>query len=370
MKQYTQNGCDSPHRQSRLMLTVVVLACLMSLFFVSTAGAKYGSYDSSEAYLEWDNANTLFNTANSVTTGQLTPHGGYTQTSFKCVVCHSTHRAYSNLSTAGVGTNNSLLPGGATGGACAQCHTAWGSSPTAALVEAGQVTGGPHIGAGAGTCTRMGCHGSVHGTGTPSKYAVVNRYNLNNPRADLDTQLDNAIATGNVNAEINTTNTGQAMKAFATGYVCFPCHGNSSFSIAVSGYANSGVVVGTDASPRTGHPSTGPSTQSWVPTCEGCHDMIGVATNTTAFPHSNRGIAVYEGRFDQYTQTPVTNGTVIATTNTDSTRYGLWMTSGIYGASQNARPIVDKSQSGGSLGAGMSLRDGSCIKCHDPVHLP
>lgn len=216
----------------------------------------------------------------------------------------------------------------------------------------------------------MGCHGSVHGTENVSKYAVVNKYNLNNSRADLDTQIDIAIATGNVNAQINTTNTGQAMKAYATGYVCFPCHGNSSFSIATVGYANSGVVVGTDTSPRTGHPSTGMSTAAWVPTCEGCHDMIGVATNTTAFPHANRGINVYEGRFNQYTQTPLTNGTVIPTDNTNATRYGLWMTSASYGQSANAKPIVDMSQSGGSLGSGMSLRDGSCIKCHNPAQLP
>ena len=242
--------------------------------------------------------------------------------------------------------------------------------PTAALVEAGQVTSGPHIGAGASTCTRMECHGSVHGTDAPSKYAVVNRYNLNNSQIDLDTQLDNAIATGNVNPQITTTNSGQAMKAFATGYVCFPCHGNSSFSIAVVGYANAGIVVGTDTSPRTGHPSTGQSTQTWVPTCEACHDMIGVATNTTAFPHANRGIAVYEGRFNQYTQAPDTSGTVIPTTNTDSTRYGLWMTSANYHDNLNAMPIVDKGQSGSTLGAGMSLRDGSCIKCHNPAQLP
>lgn len=370
MKQSMQNNSERMRIHVLQTLFVLGLVCMMSLVWVATATAKYGSYNSAEAYLGWDDANTLFETANSVTTSETSPHGGYTQSSFKCVVCHSTHRAYSNLSTAGVGANNSLLPGGTSGGACAQCHTTWGSSPSDALVEAGQTSGGPHIGAGAATCTRMGCHGSVHGTGTPSKYAVVNAYNLNNSRADLDTQLDNAIASGNVNAEINTTNTGQAMKAYATGYVCFPCHGNSSLSIAAKGYANSGVVVGTDTSPRTGHPSTGMSTQAWVPTCEGCHDMIGVATNTTAFPHANRGIDVYEGRFNQYTQAPLTNGTVIKTDNTDSTRYGLWMTSASYGQGANAMPIVDKAQSGGTLGAGMSLRDGSCIKCHNPSQLP
>ena len=98
--------------------------------------------------------------------------------------------------------------------------------------------------------------------------------------------------------------------------------------------------------------------------------MIGVATNTTAFPHANRGIAVYEGRFTQYTQAPDTSGTVIPTTNTDSTRYGLWMTSANYHDNLNAMPIVDKGQSGSTLGAGMSLRDGSCIKCHNPAQLP
>lgn len=353
-----------------LVALTVLCTCFLFALNVSGAFAKYGSYNAAEAYLPWSDANTLYQTTNVTTATQGSPHGGYTQTTYKCVVCHSTHRAWSAQTVAGVGDDNKLLMGG-TSSVCVECHAAWGTNPSSSLVEVGQVTSGPHIGNGGSTCvSKFACHGSVHG-GKNSTYAVVNAYNLQNPAsgADIDVALDTAIAAGNTAPEIGKTYSGQAMKAYATGYLCYPCHGNSSFSIAKKGFANAGITVGSTTAPLTGHPSTGASSSKWIPTCEGCHDMIGVATNSTAFPHANRGINVYQGRFNQYTQAPVTSGTVYDTDNTDATRYGLWMTSGEYSGNATATPIVDASGSRGGLGKGMSLRDGSCIKCHAPAVL-
>ena len=346
-------------------LVVLTLALVLVFAFATGASAKYGSYLQEYPYLSWGGASALFQEVNGTEPAgtELSPHGGYTATTFKCVVCHSTHRADTDQTAIGVGTDRSLLAG--TSGACSECHAAWGSNLSDALVEIGETYSGPHIGAGGISCTNRGCHGSVHGSGTPSKYAVAVRYNLTNGTLGLlDQQMDEAIAAGNVNFDgtINTTSTDQAMKAFVTGYVCYPCHGNSSFSVAARGYANP-VTLGGALTYRTGHPSTGSHLNKWRPTCESCHDMIGVATKTTAFPHANRGIDVYKGRFDNYTQTPVFDeNEIISSDNTVTTRYGLWMTSAEYHDNVNANPIVDVQN-------GYSLQDGVCIKCHEPNDL-
>lgn len=357
-------------------LVVLALAAVLVFAFASVATAKYAGFDANEPYLSWKGAETIYQRINSNTATQTTPHGGYTQTSVKCVVCHSTHRAASSLDvvgapTAGVGADWSLLNG--AGKSCTACHAAWGASPSDALIEVAEtpLVGGPHFGLSTYTCTTRGCHGSVHGSGTPSKYAVAVKYNLTNgTNGLLDTQMDAAIAAGNVHTgwagnQINTTDTGQAMKAFATGYTCFPCHGNSSFAVATRGYANVVSVDGTSTA-RTGHPSTGHSGTPWVPTCEGCHDMIGFATKSTAFPHANRGIDVVKGRFDNYTQKPIITDVAIPTTEDVTTQYTLWMTSANYHDNANAQPIAGTGMADGlSTGAGNSLQDGVCIKCHE-----
>lgn len=361
-------------------LLVLALAAVLVFAFAATASAKYASYNASEAYLSWGGANNIYKAINGTTDDQVgSPHGGYTQTSVKCVVCHSTHRAFSTqnaLGVAGVGTDTNLLNG--TGGSCVACHAAWGSSPSAAVVEVGETYSGPHIGAGGSTCTNRGCHGSVHGAGPAIDYAIVNKYNLTNNDVTADvggvdtvvgnlliTQMDEAIAAGNVNASITTTSVDKAMKAFATGYVCYPCHTNSSFSIAANGYANEISLAGVNEF-RTGHPSAKPGNYS--PSCESCHDMIGVATNSTAFPHANRGIDVFEGRFDHYNQVPVT-GATISTTNDNATRYGLWMTSAEYTADHSSYATATPIVYAGDTGYDYNLQDGVCIKCHNPADM-
>lgn len=365
-------------------LMVLALATVLVFSFATVASAKYASYSGGSAYLSWGGANTLAGA------DQVTPHGGYTQTTVKCAVCHSTHRAYSANTAIGNGVDNNLLAGS---NACAACHAAWGTNSAGnTLVEMGQTVSGPHFGDGAtNNCYNRKCHGSVHGAQV-STYAAVKKYNLSyaGTVADLDAKLDEAIAAGNVAANINKTDAGRSMKAYVTGYTCSACHAQSSFAIASNGYTNqvsnvaNMIVDGTtpiDAvSFRTGHPSIGNDTYGkYVPTCETCHDMIGVATNSTAWPHANRGIDVFKGRYEE--EFGGANGvpgassvseTQIATDNTDATRYGLWMTSGAavddgkYGkrAGADAEPIAGKST------LGYNLRDGACMKCHIPTKLP
>lgn len=349
------------------VLFVLVMAAVLVFAFTAVATAKYAGYTQNEPYLSWGGANYIYNSVNATDTGQLSPHGGYTQTSVKCAVCHSTHRAFTTRTVdMGIGTSSDFKLLNGVGGSCAQCHAVWGASPSAKLVEVGETYSGPHIGAAGSTCNSRGCHGSVHGTGVDTKYAVVSKYNLGQ---DVTTKMDAAIAAGNVNASIGVDKTGDAMKAFATGYVCSPCHGNSSFSIAAKGFANQISLASTAMA--SGHPSAG-EFYGHAPTCEKCHDMVGVATNSTAFPHANRGIDVYQGRFDiaaawtgSLATQPLVQSGVLSTTNDNATRYTLWMTKSEFDDAAGAMPIAYGSDpiATGS-GGGYSLQDGACIKCH------
>ncbi|MBK5211307.1 MAG: hypothetical protein JJE36_03190 [Coriobacteriia bacterium] len=388
-------------------LQVLALAAVLVFAFATVASAKYASYTDAFNYLPWTKvvipvtehgsdvavptdfgANVLYNAVNG-TTGQTqsSPHGGYTQTSVKCAVCHSIHRAFSGdadgaaLATAGLGTNYFLTNGGTT---CVACHASWGASPSTALVEVGEGDSGPHIGVAGSSCTEKGCHGSMHGA-NPSDYATVRKYNLANPRsvtasgapADIDSQLNAAIVAGNLNGEITQDALTPDMKAFVTGYVCSPCHNHSQFSVATAPGAEStgafgGAVAGSDdqMAIRTGHPSAGGA--SYIPTCEGCHDLVGVATKTTAFPHANSGISVYStGRYNfkgddgtPFATNPAFASVSNATPGAETEQYGLWMTSNASGIdttgaiNDNATPISGASTNG------FNLQDGACLKCH------
>jgi hypothetical protein len=379
-------------------LFVLMLAMVLVFAFTATAQAKYAGWVQEEAYLSWGGANQIKSAIEGTTTDQLTPHGGYTQTSVKCAVCHSIHRAFSDAEGGfNVGGDYFLLNGVGTA-ACAECHAAWGASPSDTLVAVGENSSGPHIGTGGASCANRGCHGSVHGVGQNTKYATVARYNLANPRIASDATtnsldawfpgaengstsdhltyyLDSVIASGNVAAGIGTTEgvNNDAMKAFVTGYVCTPCHPASSFTVATNGFANMIDLQGGDGlEARTGHPSATGQFYTHAPTCEKCHDLVDVASNSTAFPHANRGIDVYESRKDYdgysvftqvYGDAPLLDpaAAVIPTTQDDATRYSLWMTSSADEETDTAYPIAGRLGRGG----GYNLQDGACLKCHD-----
>lgn len=372
---------------------------ILLIFLFATAipaSAKYASYDQNSPYLSWGGAQELFSELNSGEPSQITPHGGYTTSSFKCAVCHSVHRASSDQSQAGVGLDSSLLD--STTGSCANCHATWGASPASVLVEVAEHGNGPH--ATVGSCAGGACHGSVHMSGPQSRYAIINKYNLTNsdldPRYNLENQMDAAIANGNflkvpgTNDPLMTINTvdgtsqpaiGEksldvAMKSYVTGYVCFPCHGDASRSIADKEY-----LEGLGAAARTGHLSTGSANLSHIPTCDGCHDAVGSATNTSLFPHANRGVNVLVGRYDSNTDTVLSSGEILSD-GTNSTRFGLWMTAANYGESELALPLAGvvadskedwEAQAGERSIASQNMEnlktDGVCTKCHEPSGL-
>ena len=408
---------------------VLVMAAVLVLSFSAVAMAKYAGYaynnplplasggttpNAAVGYLSWDGAKALM-TENGVDAALLTtPHGGYTAATSKCAVCHSTHRAATDRTSSGVGEYWKLTPGGMS---CVACHTANGSNPVpSALVEWADTysDGGPHdrqncLGA---------CHSSIHGAGG-SEYAGMRAYNLT-PNADA--LIAAAFAAGNtvdstsspagsnptgtygiINEEYFKAGTTEGLvdgrtanqigqdlsnfRAFATGYTCGQagCHTSSQFAVNVNGYAEMRAGDPADSAvlntAMTGHitnmPSgCGPCHGRSDSKCALCHDMIGQATNSSAFPHSNRNITILERLADGQDWTPRAIG---RTTN-------LWMysgdatyrdaagepsttpASGTTAAGQQARTLIE-GNAAWSAPVG-NIVDGTCLKCHGYQYWP
>lgn len=409
----------------RKILFIMVLATALVFAFSGVAMAKYAGYaynnplpgDSGDVanpapgYLSWSGAKVLNPT-------QSGPHGGYAANTVKCAVCHSVHRAASDRTEAGVGANRYLTEASAS---CVACHTAWGTQPTDVVVEYGEnfpATGtGPHANY-APNC--MGpCHAGVHGWNT-SQYTAASRFLLN---PVLDAKLSAGIAAGNTKANVVTDATlnadyagltavqKAANRATVTGYLCAQsgCHTSSMFAVNTWGYAEERVsdpsqsaAADPDMQFFTGHGTAyaqhcgtagchsvaGNSSDS---NCATCHDLRGVATNSSAFPHGNRKIAVYEwvreaptfeltttvlapddvesGNLWMYTGDAThrdASGNPTSTAMYDGNAKGTATVNG-YGSSYvNTRKLVTdaighKDVNGFHLG---NMQDGVCLKCH------
>lgn len=292
-------------------------------------------------YLSWTGAKALMG-ANGITDATIlsTPHGGYLSNTSKCAVCHSVHRAASDAVAAGVGSYWKLTPGAQS---CIACHTPHGATPvTSALIEWADPysDGGPHR---SFNCLGA-CHASVHGANT-SQYGAVSMWNLTTAN---DAAITAALAAGNdytladtvANDAVNRTRgvvtaetmdndftglsvvqgstTKRAIRAMATGYTCGAsgCHSSSQFAVNVKGYgelragdpSNSTtldtVMTGHVTNMTYGCPpchmnqtvfyNFNNDTLAVDSGCALCHDALGKATASTAFPHANRNITFLE----------------------------------------------------------------------------
>ena len=95
--------------------------------------------------------------------------------------------------------------------------------------------------------------------------------------------------------------------AAGVGSACGPCHAGNP-----AGFPTASTVAGAGDVSRLAYG------------CDQCHDMVGVATNTTAWPHGNRNILVYE-----WTADGVQHENMMAAGN-------LWMYGGNIAAAANA----------------------------------
>ena len=454
------------HTTMKKYIFVSALAALLVFAFAAVAGAKYAGYalDGSKAsptaaasttpgYLSWGGATQMMAANGLAATNPLaqTAHGGYITTTTKCAVCHSVHRATGQGTTVGVAKNLFLTN---SGDSCVQCHTDWGSTQAALLVEWGNpadnagTTGGPHGSSQCATCHEGGIHGS-----STSQYWGMNAYMLGGvndamiatelPYQDRTVNSGGALVASLTSVYTDGTGTGTswfvngstvntaigaipagmnapqyaAARSLLTGWTCSRagCHVNSVFGNIVWGQtyarrqgATSGsdttspmmLTTGHSSAPGTngnhanstcgpchpGNPSGGYRLQAYnIATngasraygCDQCHDMVGVATNSTAFPHGNRGIQVYQwncqtgigtSAYTAPTQLKTSAGNIwmyqsniaqTATGNTNTTMVdATWNVT--EGATQGKNATLGPNEAG-------MIVDGACLKCHTPV---
>jgi hypothetical protein len=140
------------------------------------------------------------------------------------------------------------------------------------------------------TCGEAGCH-------TTGTFFTLN-WGVGFNRADsVRTSDDGMNRTGSI------MSTGHVLPSVrqrgAEWAACGPCHAGNP-----AGFPTASTHLGV----------YDPSRRAWG--CDQCHDMVGVATNSTAWPHGNRNISVYEWQAD---------GTQVETVMTSG---NLWMYGG------------------------------------------
>ena len=221
----------------------------------------------------------------------------------------------------------------------------------------GVLLGGTNYGAArsmatAYTCSEAGCHTTgaffLTNWGVGFDRADSVRRMGGVPNAGNDNamvRLDDDIAvTGHVTPSTRVTTSGLGLTGSETGNSCGPCHGGSP-----AGFPTASTIVGM---PDISRRSYG---------CDQCHDMVGVATNSTAWPHGNRNIVVYEWTADgqqlDAAQTLNATGQVIAGPNI--ARAGnLWMYAGSIARSADA-PNLTGNASGNAPGMGTGANIGT-----------
>jgi hypothetical protein len=256
------------------------------------------------------------------------PHGNYTTTTVKCVVCHAVHYAAPGNAPASSGLQDAdtLLRMKASQ-ACAFCHATAGMAVNGTPVydglnpTPGQTGGNTNGGHATGTNCDM-CHTSVHGVGQDNSVASLAGFLLKkqplaagpngapvNQMIDAIQQIDDlAISQGfdagaALGADPFTFNTDSSpvLRERGVGIFCAECHNGAYSTVAAGATTN---VKGSDTVAYSGHrimadantnwnaggtvsSSTFSGTVAWAPAtgCTSCHDSNDIYGNT-AFPHS------------------------------------------------------------------------------------
>jgi len=240
---------------------------------------------------------------------------------------------------------------------------------SAALVNAAQYSAARSV-ATSYVCSQDGCH--VNTVMANLQWGVGFNRDVASDGTTVAVTAHTLPAIMRTNGAYNGNNQAQA---------CGPCH------------------VGTPA----GFPTDGFSVSRVAYGCDQCHDMVGVATNSTAWPHGNRNIRVYE--WEEVSASG--GGRDINRYETTMTAGNLWMYSGniariatgpfdpadptgnrpaansAYGQSGTFADVnwkvlrgvtngrgntVATAHSGADITPGFGgLNDGGCLKCHVPI---
>jgi len=358
---------------------MLVFALGGTAFAVNHSGQqRFGAGNPAEGsgayiYQDWDT------TLGTNATDGTSPHGNYTTTTVKCVVCHAVHYAAPGGApvSSGLQAADTLLRMKATD-ACIYCHATadvavngrpvydgLGAAITAPGATGGNTTTGHVVGQ---NCSY--CHTTVHGGGADHTVASLDGYLLKEMTATnvqgtgaVTTNMLEAITAIDHNAENQGFAPGAALNGTigdyatiasptlreqAVGIFCAECH-NGAYATAAAGAATNVYESGTAA--FSGHRIAAAATGDWnvdgdvsssafpggpvawapATNCLSCHDALDSLGNP-AFPHSWGGTK-------------------------------MWLTAAAYaGAPSENLPL------GGGANAYNTgkpqLSDGVCLKCH------
>jgi hypothetical protein len=309
------------------------------------------------------------------------PHGLYTTSTTKCVVCHAIHYAAPGGATvaSGLQTADTLLRMKASQ-ACGYCHATTGTSVNGRPVYDGNISAGS--GGSANTGHAIGtncneCHTNVHAAGADNSVASLAGYLLKNQtttalNGTVSTNMIGAIgsvdalavtqgftsgdALGGTPAVYGNTNT-TTLKEQAVGVFCAECH-NGAYATVGAGATTNIAGANVAGAAYSGHRIAAAATSNWNATgtgaagamsssaftgtiawaaatnCKSCHDSTDTYGNV-AFPHSWGGTK-------------------------------MWlMTAANAAGPKTALPYGTAVGSGYSVGNTQpQLTDGVCLKCH------
>jgi hypothetical protein len=382
---------------ARKAALVVAIATVCTLVFSSTAFAvnhagqnRFGSAVTTQAAVGGNPANivpgagtytfldwmpSLGGNNSGISAGANSPHGAYTTTTVKCVVCHAAHYAAPGNAPVGSGQTADTLLRMTAGNACAYCHVVTGQTVNGRSVYDGVMPtasgGSQNSGHRTGTnCTE--CHTGPHGAGQDISVPSIVGYMLKksavtaaNPYATVLSRIQaidataalqgftsgapaaNQTVTGyDESAWTNPANNGAAHREAAVGIFCSQCHAGS----YQQSQAGASTNINGLAAPTTGHRVlasvettwTGQSSGSFngkgqiawadAANCKSCHDSRDSLGNA-GFPHSWGGTKMW---------------LVAAASSTEATV---------------ALPYGTAANSGYNTGR-PQLSDGVCLKCH------
>ncbi|MCL2332013.1 MAG: hypothetical protein FWC54_00805 [Actinomycetia bacterium] len=151
--------------------------------------------------------------------------------------------------------------------------------------------------------------------------------------------------------------------------------GHSSAPGANSNHANSGTGANScgpchPGNAAGGYRLTSGQAQARAYGCDQCHDAVGKATNSTAFPHGNRNIEIY-----QWANGAPGASAYAAPTTIVASSANLWMYTGnIAGRTNSVSTLADPSVTliQGAVGPNAAgdpgiIADAVCLKCHVPA---
>lgn len=336
---------------------------------VATAGAGTNTYQ------DW--STTVGGNA-----GGNSPHGDFTTTTVKCVVCHSVHYAAPGNAPVGSGQSADTLLRVRANQACIYCHATAGQAVNGtpvynglgtAITASGATGGSTNTGHLIGTnCSE--CHATVHGANADHSVASFDGYLLKTipqsavttagvPTTDMlgaitaiDHQAVNqgfvaGAALGGTIGDYATVNN-DTLRGQAVGVFCAQCHNGAYATVAAGASTN---INGSGTVAYSGHRIAATATDNWnvdhtkssasttgtiawasATSCASCHDATDSFGNT-AFPHA-------------WGQDSAGNPTK------------MWLLSAADAGS--TKTSVGAAASNNYKTSPVQLSDGVCLKCH------